>query len=73
MPMKMLNANGILDIAASRYGEQLYWHIRRIVVSREDAEDAMQETFLKIYTKASSFRGDEIGRASCRERVCTQV
>ena len=70
--MKMLNANGILDIAASRYGEQLYWHIRRIVVSREDAEDAMQETFLKIYTKASSFRGDENAIAAWVYKIATR-
>lgn len=58
-PGKMIDAKEIVDIAASRYGEALYWHIRRIVVSREDAEDAMQETFLKIFTKAHTLSGGE--------------
>jgi RNA polymerase sigma-70 factor (ECF subfamily) len=41
-----------------RYGDKLYWHIRRIVVSREDAEDAMQETSIKIFSKLDSFKGE---------------
>ena len=40
------------------YGNKLYWHIRRIVVSKEDAEDAMQETSIKIFSKFDSFKGD---------------
>lgn len=40
------------------YGDRLYWHIRRIVVSHEDAEDAMQETAIKIFGKLDSFKGD---------------
>ncbi len=41
-----------------QYGEVLYWHIRRIVVGHDDAEDALQETFIKILGNISSFRGD---------------
>ena len=40
------------------YGNKLYWHIRRMVVSREDAEDAMQETSIKIFSKLDSFKGE---------------
>lgn len=40
------------------YGDKLYWHIRRIVVSREDAEDALQETSIRIFSKLDSFKGD---------------
>jgi len=29
----------------------LYWHIRRMVVSHEDAQDVLQETFVKAYRK----------------------
>lgn len=49
----------ILEKAAMQYGNALYWHIRRLVVGHDDAEDALQETFMKIYTKASSFSGEE--------------
>ncbi len=41
-----------------QYGQTLYWHIRRIVVAHEDAEDALQETFIKIYSGISSYKGD---------------
>ena len=54
-----LEAKDILSKATDRYGKHLYWHIRRLVVSHDDAEDALQETFIKIFTKASGFRGDE--------------
>ena len=40
------------------YKERIYWHIRRLVVSHEDAEDILQETFIKIYRYAGTFRGD---------------
>jgi RNA polymerase sigma-70 factor, ECF subfamily len=39
------------------YKERIYWHIRRLVVSHEDAEDILQETFINAYNYASSFRG----------------
>lgn len=32
-----------------KYGEPLYWHIRRLVVSHDDAQDAEQETFIKAF------------------------
>lgn len=33
----------------SGYGEAVYWHIRRLVVSHDDAQDAAQETFIRIF------------------------
>lgn len=48
----------ILREVTELYGQRLYWHIRRIVVVHDDAADALQETFLKIYYKAASFRGE---------------
>lgn len=41
-----------------KYGDRLYWHIRRIVVGREDAEDAMQETAIKVFSRLDGFKGD---------------
>ncbi len=40
------------------YKERIYWHIRRLVVSHEDAEDILQETFIKVYRHAATFRGE---------------
>lgn len=40
------------------YQKPLYWHIRRLVVSHEDAEDILQETFINVYRFADSFKGE---------------
>ncbi len=41
-----------------KYQEPLYWHIRRLVVSHDDAQDAAQETFVRIYRSFDLYRGD---------------
>lgn len=41
-----------------KYQEPVYWHIRRLVVSHDDAQDASQETFVRIYRSFSQYRGD---------------
>lgn len=40
------------------YKKPIYWHIRRLVVSHEDAEDILQETFINVYRFADSFKGE---------------
>ena len=42
----------------SEYKERLYWHIRKIVISHDDADDVLQNTFVKIYRNISSFKGE---------------
>lgn len=32
-----------------RFGEPVYWHIRRLVVRHDDAEDATQECFIRVF------------------------
>ena len=41
-----------------RYGEKLYWHIRSMSVSHEDADDILQNVLLKAWKALPSFRGD---------------
>ncbi len=41
-----------------QYGRTLYWHIRRIVVGHDDAEDVLQETCIKVLNNIASFKGD---------------
>ncbi|MBQ7856565.1 MAG: sigma-70 family RNA polymerase sigma factor [Alistipes sp.] len=53
--------SGAFDELVERYGERLYWHIRRIVVSHEDAEDALQEAFVTAYISVREFRGSSEG------------
>ena len=52
------NAVEAFDRLIEHYGDRLYWHIRRVVVNHEDAEDVLQETFVKAYTSIAEFRGD---------------
>ena len=40
------------------YKERLYWHIRRIVLTHDDADDVLQNTFIKVYKNINGFKGD---------------
>ena len=42
----------------SLYKERLYWHIRKIVLIHDDADDVLQNTFIKIFNNISRFKGD---------------
>ena len=46
------------EMVVRQYSEQLYWQIRRIVITHEDADDVMQNVFLKAWTNLGSFRND---------------
>ena len=40
------------------YSQSLYWQIRRMVPSHADADDILQNTFLKAWNSIENFRGD---------------
>lgn len=40
------------------YQQRLYWHIRKMVLSHEDANDVLQNTFMKAWKGLDGFRGD---------------
>jgi RNA polymerase sigma-70 factor (ECF subfamily) len=40
------------------YQERLYWHVRKMVLSHDDANDVLQNTFLKAWNGLANFRGD---------------
>ena len=40
------------------YGERIYWQIRKMVVSHEDADDLLQNTFLKAWNSIELFRAE---------------
>ena len=40
------------------YKQRLYWHIRRIVLNHEDADDVLQNTFIKVYKNIEGFKGE---------------
>lgn len=41
-----------------KYQEKLYWHIRRLVINHEDANDVLQNVFIKIWKGLDNFRED---------------
>jgi RNA polymerase sigma-70 factor (ECF subfamily) len=41
-----------------KYQEKLYWHIRRLVVEHEDANDVLQNMFIKVWKNLDNFRED---------------
>ena len=41
-----------------RYSEPLYWQIRRMVNNHDDANDLLQNTFMKAWGSIEHFRGD---------------
>ncbi len=45
-------------ILIRRYQERLYWHIRRMVIDHEDANDILQNVFVKVWKSLDSFRED---------------
>lgn len=40
------------------YKVRLYWHIRKIVLNHEDADDVLQNTFIKVYKNIKNFKGE---------------
>ena len=46
------------EMIVSQYSEQLYWQIRRMVLSHEDANDLLQNTFIKAWTNIDYFRAE---------------
>jgi RNA polymerase sigma-70 factor (ECF subfamily) len=41
-----------------KYQEKLYWHIRRMVIEHEDANDVLQNMFVKVWNALENFRED---------------
>ena len=41
-----------------KYQEKLYWHIRRMVVDHDDANDVLQNVFIKVWNGLANFRED---------------
>lgn len=44
------------SLLVNLFQEPIYWHIRRLVVSHEDAEDITQETFIRVFRHLETFR-----------------
>ncbi len=51
-------AHAAFDTLMRLYGEPVYWQIRKLVARHEDADDILQNVFLKAWNNLNNFRGD---------------
>jgi RNA polymerase sigma factor (sigma-70 family) len=50
--------NEAFNLLLKKYQQKLYWHIRRMVIDHDDADDVVQDTFIKIWKNLPGFRND---------------
>jgi RNA polymerase sigma-70 factor (ECF subfamily) len=46
------------NLIVENYDQRLYWHIRRMVQVHDDADDVLQECFIKVWRNLPRFRSD---------------
>jgi len=52
------NRDAGFSLLFDKYHKKLYFHIRRMVVLHQDADDALQNTFMKVWKNMDKFRND---------------
>jgi RNA polymerase sigma-70 factor (ECF subfamily) len=52
------NTEKAFTLIVEEYKERLYWHIRKIVLIHDDADDVLQNTFIKVWRYLDKFKGD---------------
>ena len=46
------------NLLLNKYQQKLYWHIRRLVINHDDADDLIQDVFIKVWKNLGDFRSD---------------
>lgn len=46
------------NLLVRQYQQRVYWHIRKMVIDHDEADDLTQEVFIKVWRKIDSFRAD---------------
>ena len=46
------------NLLVRKYQEQVYMHIRRLVINHADADDIVQDTFVKVWENLNNFRAE---------------
>jgi RNA polymerase sigma factor (sigma-70 family) len=46
------------NLLVHAYQQKVYWHVRKMVIDHDDADDITQEVFIKIYKHIDTFRED---------------
>lgn len=52
------DVNSAFRLIVENYSTKLYWHIRRLVIIHEDADDALQNTFINAWKNIGEFRNE---------------
>src|ERR1035437_5499532 len=52
------NREKAFQLLVKTYQERLYWHIRKIVMNHDDADDILQNVYLKVWKNVDGFRED---------------
>ncbi len=50
--------NEAFNLLLKKYQQKIYWHIRRIVINHDDADDLVQDVFIKVWKNLGNFRSD---------------
>src|SRR5205809_5199012 len=50
--------NYSFNLLVRKHQQRLYWHVRRIVIDHDDANDVIQNTFIKVWKALDNFRAD---------------
>ena len=54
------NPNYAFNLIVEKYKERLYWHVRKIVIIHDDADDILQNTFIKVWKGLEDFREESM-------------
>ncbi|MGY4386062.1 RNA polymerase sigma factor (sigma-70 family) [Pedobacter sp. UYP24] len=50
--------NEAFNLLLTKYQQKIYWHIRRLVIDHDDADDLVQDVFIKVWKNLEKFRSD---------------
>ncbi|MBP6386692.1 MAG: RNA polymerase sigma factor [Pseudarcicella sp.] len=55
---KSESQNNAFNILIEQYQRRIYWHVRKLVIDHDDANDITQDTFIKVWKSLSNFKGE---------------
>jgi len=58
LAMLQTDSDKAFRLIVEKYASKLYWHIRRLVIIHDDADDVLQNTFISVWKNLSQFRKD---------------
>jgi len=50
--------NEAFKLLLNKYQQKIYWHVRRMVIDHDDADDLVQDIFIKVWKNLPGFRSD---------------